>query len=87
MKVEGLWFNKADKVKMLRRIRENIPLKDQEAVMPVLKDALNASGGKGLGGEWNSTVTVESNGYQVIADVCCGNSANVVINKIATILP
>jgi len=87
MRIEGLWYNEADQKKMLRKIRENIPLKHQKQAMVIVKKALNKSGGRGLNGEPNATATVESNGYQVIADVCLGCQANVVINRISTILP
>jgi len=88
MRIEGLWFHEADQIKMLRKIRENIPLmKDQRQIMFLVKKAFDESGGKGLSGESDATATVEGNGYQVIADVCCGGQANVVINKISTILP
>lgn len=87
MRIEGLWFSEADQKKMLRKIRENIPLKHQTLAMSVVKKALNASGGRGLSGEYDTTATVEDNGYQVIADVCCGCQANVVIHRIYTILP
>lgn len=87
MLIDGLWFDEADQKKMLRFIRENIPLKDQKQAMPVVKKALNASGGKGFGGERDTTATVEEHGYQVIANVCCGGYTEVVINKFSTILP
>jgi hypothetical protein len=87
MKIDGLWFNVADKKKMLRFIRDNIPLKDQKQAMRVVEAALNDSAGKGLSGEHSATATVESNGYQVIANVCCGGYADIVIKKVSTILP
>jgi hypothetical protein len=72
---------------MLRTIKENIPVVHQKAVMPVIRQAMDASAGRGMSGYPDSTSIVEQGDYEVTADVCGGGCAWLTVKKVSTILP
>ena len=87
MRVDGLYFDDKESKKMLKQIRASIPEAERKKLMPIVKNAMNDSAGRGFGGEPNSTSIIKIGGYKVTANVCCGGYAEVDIVRVSPEIP